>query len=304
MYDLVIVGGGPGGLTAGIYAQRSKMKTLLLERIGVGGQICMSDVIENYPGFRSIGGVELMKTFEEHARSFGLEIKFAEVTGISDKGGHKELATLDGEVIQARTVIISTGAKPKRIGVPGEADYIGRGVSFCATCDGMFFKDREVACIGGGDAALKESLFLTKIVKKVHLVHRRDKFRAEEIMVEKALKDPKLEMHLFNVVEEIKGDGLGVTGVRIKNTQTGETGELAVDGVFIWVGISPNTDFVDVEKDDYGFIQTDRLLMTSVPGIFAVGDCRVTALRQVATAVGDGALAAFEAHRYIESTAG
>ncbi|MGA2193149.1 MAG: thioredoxin-disulfide reductase [Nitrospirota bacterium] len=303
MYDLIIVGGGPGGLTAGIYAQRAHLNTVLLERMGVGGQICMSDVIENYPGFKSIGGVELMKKFEEQARELGLQFKFSEVTGIRDLGDYKEVDTTEG-VLRSRTVIVSTGAKPKRLGVPGEADFIGRGVSFCATCDGFFFKDREVAVVGGGDAAIKEGLFLTKIAKKVHLVHRRDTLRAEKITQEKALAEPKLELHLNNIVTEIRGDVMGVQGVSLEAPVTGGKSWLAVDGVFVFVGISPNTDFVDVEKDDYGFIKTDRLLMTSMQGVFAVGDCRMTTLRQVATAVGDGALAAFEAGRYIESTHG
>ena len=300
MYDLIIIGGGPGGLTAGIYAQRANLKTVLLEKMGVGGQICMSDVIENYPGFKSINGIELMKLFEEQARSLGLEIKFAEVTGVLDKGTHKEVVTSDG-VLAAKTVIISTGARPKRLGVPGEAEFIGRGVSFCATCDGFFFRGREVAVIGGGDAALKEGLFLSKIVKKVHLVHRRDAFRAEKITQDKAFSQPNMELHLNRVVEEIKGDAMGVQGVVLKDTVTGENEDLNVDGVFVFAGISPNTAFADVKKDDYGFIVTDKLLMTSALGIFAVGDCRDTPLRQVATAVGDGALAAFEAHRYVES---
>jgi len=300
MYDLVIVGGGPGGLTAGIYAQRSKLKTLLIEKMGIGGQICMSDVIENYPGFKSIGGIELMKTFEEQARELGLEIKFAEVTAIKDRCKYKEIETTEGN-FQAKAIILSTGAKWKRLGVPGESDLIGRGVSFCATCDGFFFRDREVAVVGGGDAAFKEGIFLSKIVKKVHLIHRRDKYRAEKIMQEKALNDPKFVFHNNKVVVEVKGGVMGVEGVRLKDTVTGETSDLAVDGVFIFVGIGPNADFVDVEKDDFGFIKTDRLLMTSMPGMFAVGDCRMTPLRQVATAVGDGALAAFEAERYIES---
>jgi thioredoxin reductase (NADPH) len=303
MYDLIIIGGGPGGLTAGIYAQRAKLKTVLLEKMGIGGQICMSDVIENYPGFKSIGGIELMKTFEEQARDLGLEIRFSEVMKITDKGGYREVETSDGP-LQARAVIVSTGAKPKRLGVPGEADFIGRGVSFCATCDGFFFKDREVAVVGGGDAAIKEGNFLAKIVKKVHIIHRRDKFRAEKVILEKAMNNPVFEFHTNKVVQEIKGDFMGVNGVTLKDTVSGETSVLAVDGVFLFVGISPNTDFLNVEKDDYGFIKTDRLLMTSMEGVFAVGDCRETPLRQVATAVGDGALAAVEAERYIESLHG
>lgn len=300
MYDLVIIGGGPGGLTAGIYAQRANLKTVLLEKMGIGGQICMSDVIENYPGFRSINGIDLMKLFEEQARALGLEVKFAEVTKVVDKGTHKEVITSE-ETIAAKTVIISTGARPKRLGVAGEAELIGRGVSFCATCDGFFFKGREVAVIGGGDAALKEGLFLAKIAKKVHLIHRRDAFRAEKITQDKALADPNFEFHLNKVVDEIKGDAMGVQGLLLSDTVTGKKEELEIDGVFVFVGISPNTTFTDVEKDDYGFIKTDRLLMTSTLGVFAVGDCRATPLRQVATAVGDGAFAAFEAQRYVES---
>ena len=217
MYDLIIIGGGPGGLTAGIYAQRAKLKTVMLERMGIGGQICMSDVIENYPGFKSVGGIELMKTFEEQARELGLEIKFSEVTKITDKGAYREVETSDGP-LQARAVIVSTGAKPKRLGVPGEADFIGRGVSFCATCDGFFFKDREVAVVGGGDAAIKEGNFLAKIVKKVHIIHRRDKFRAEKVILDKAMSNPVFEFHTNKVVQEIKGDFMGVNGVTLKDT--------------------------------------------------------------------------------------
>ncbi|HLB25429.1 MAG TPA: thioredoxin-disulfide reductase [Nitrospirota bacterium] len=303
MYDLIIVGGGPGGLTAGIYAQRSHLKTVLLEKMGIGGQICMSDVIENYPGFKSIAGLELMKHFEAQAKDLGLEIKFAEVTAVRDLGEYKEVETSEGPM-RARAVIVSTGARPRRLGVPGEADFIGRGVSFCATCDGFFFKEREVAVVGGGDAALKEGLFLSKIVKKVHIIHRRDKFRAEKITQDKALREPNFVAHLNKVVTAVRGDFMGVHEVGLKDTVTGEESELAVDGVFIFVGINPNTSFIDAEKDDYGFIKTDRLLMTSMMGVYAVGDCRDTPLRQVATAVGDGALAAFMAERYVESLKG
>jgi len=303
MHDLIIVGGGPGGLTAGIYAKRAQLDTLLVEKMGIGGQICMSDVIENYPGFKSIGGIELMKLFEEQARGFGLDIKFTEVTAIKDMGGYKELETSEGPM-QAKAVIVSTGARPKRLGVPGESDFIGKGVSFCATCDGFFFKDREVAVVGGGDAALKEGLFLAKMVKKVHIIHRRDKFRAEKVTQDRAYAEPRFEFHLNKVVEEVKGNFMGVQGLSLKDTVTGEASELAVDGVFVFVGISPNVDFIDVTKDDYGFVKTDCLLSTSMEGVFAVGDCRVTPLRQVATAVGDGALAAFMAQHYIESLGG
>jgi len=300
MYDVIIIGGGPGGLTAGIYAQRAMLKTLLVESLGIGGQIAKSDLIENYPGFKSISGMELMKVFEEQAVGLGLEIRYAEVTNVSDKSTHLEVDTSEGQ-LHARTVILASGASYKHLGIPGEGEYIGRGVSFCATCDAFFFRDREVAVIGGGDTALKEGLFLTQIVKKVHLVHRRDSFRGEKINQDKVRKSDKVELHLNKAPLEITGDAMGVTGVRLKDTVTGEESELKVDGVFVFVGVKPNSSFIDVEKDEFGFIKTNSLMETSMNGVYAVGDCRVTPLRQVATAVGDGALAAVEAERYIES---
>lgn len=300
MHDLVIVGGGPGGLTAGIYAKRALLDTVLLEKMGIGGQIVMSDVIENYPGFKEISGPELMKQFEEQAKSFGLEVRFSEVTRITDKGGYKELETSEG-IIEARAVVICSGSRAKRLGVPGESEFTGRGVSFCATCDGFFFKNREVAVIGGGDTALKEGLFLSKLVKKVHLVHRRDELRGEKINQQKAKNDPKFEFHLNKVVEEVKGDFMGVQSLVLKDTKSGEVTELAVEGVFVFIGWDPNTGFIEVEKDAQGFIRTNMAMATSMPGVFAAGDCRHTPLRQVATAVGDGAIAAYEAEQYIET---
>lgn len=300
MHDLVIVGGGPGGLTAGIYAQRALLDTVLVEKMGIGGQICMSDVIENYPGFKSIAGTDLMKLFEEQAKDFGLKIRFAEVTGLKDMVDYKVLETSEGP-IETRAVIIATGSKARKIGAPGESELIGRGVSFCATCDGYFFRDREVAVVGGGDAALKEGLFLSKIAKKVHLIHRREHFRGEKINQDKVKKDPKFEFHLNKVVHEIKGDVMGVQGVTLKDTVTDEFSELAVDGVFVFIGWNPNTEFIEgIDKDERGFIVTNKKLATSMPGVFAVGDCRDTPLKQVATAVGDGAIAAFYSEHYIE----
>jgi len=300
MYDVIIIGGGPGGLTAGIYAQRAMLKTLLVESLGVGGQIAKSDLIENYPGFKGISGMELMKKFEEQATGLGLEIRYAEVTNVKSKGPHIEVDTSEGQ-LHARTVIVASGASYRHLGIPGEGEYIGRGVSFCATCDAFFFKDREVAVIGGGDTALKEGLFLTQIVKKVHVVHRRQDFRGEKINQDKIRKSDKVELHLSKAPLEITGDAMGVTGVKLKDTVTGEESELKVDGVFVFVGVKPNSGFIDVEKDEFGFIRTNSLMETSMDGVYAVGDCRVTPLRQVATAVGDGALAAVEAERYIES---
>jgi len=300
MYDLIIIGGGPGGLTAGIYAKRAMLKTLLIERLGLGGQIARADVIENYPGFKSVSGMELMKHFEEQASELGLETRFSEVTSVTEKAGHLEIDTSDGQ-FHAKTVIVASGASYKHLGIPGEGEYIGRGVSFCATCDAFFFKDREVAVIGGGDTALKEGLFLTQVVKKVHLVHRRDSFRGEKLNQEKIKGSDKVELHLNKVPLEIAGDAMGVTGVKLKDTSTGEESLLSVDGVFIFIGVVPNSGFIDAKKDEFGFIKTDRLMQTSIPGVYAIGDCRVTPLRQVATAVGDGAVAAVEAERYIES---
>jgi thioredoxin reductase (NADPH) len=300
MYDVIIIGAGPGGLTAGIYAQRAMLKTLLIESLGVGGQIAKSDVIENYPGFKSISGMDLMKRFEEQAVGLGLEIRFAEVTNITDKRGHLEIDTSEGQ-LHAKTVIIASGASYKHLGIPGEAEFIGRGVSFCATCDAFFFKDREVAVIGGGDTALKEGLFLTQIVKKVHIVHRRDKFRGEKLNQDKLQKSDKVEFHLNKIPVEVVGDPMGVTGIKLKDSVTGQESTLNVDGVFVFAGVKPNSGFIEADKDEFGFIKTDSLMQTSIEGVYAIGDCRVTPLRQVATAVGDGALAAVEAERLIES---
>jgi len=300
MYDVVIIGGGPGGITAGIYAKRAMLNTLLIERMGIGGQIAKSDLIENYPGFKGISGMELMKQFEEQAAGLDLEIRYSEVTDVTEKDGYLELDTSEGQ-LHSKTVIVASGASYKHLGIPGEGEYIGRGVSFCATCDAFFFKDREVAVIGGGDTALKEGLFLTQVVKKVHLVHRRETFRGEKINQRKISDSDKVELHLNKKPLEITGDAMGVTGLKLEDTLTGEVSELGVDGVFVFIGVKPNSGFIDVEKDEYGFIKTNMLMQTSMTGVYAVGDCRVTPLRQVATAVGDAAVAAVEAERYIES---
>ncbi len=298
LLDMLIIGGGPGGLTAAIYALRGKLKTLLVEKTGMGGQIALSDVIENYPGVDPISGAELMAKFEEQARGFGLETESAEVSAIEDAGDHRRVVTTDGEY-RAKTVIIASGAKWRKLGVPGEAEFTGRGVSYCATCDGFFFRGKEVVVVGGGDTAVKESLFLTKMVEKVHIVHRRDKLRAEKIHQEQALAHPKIEFHWDSVAESINGEST-VTGVSIKNIKTGEEKEIPVSGAFIFIGVLPNSEFFTGDTDKQGFISTDREMATSMPGVFAIGDVRDTPLRQVATAVGDGALAAYSAQEFIE----
>ncbi len=298
LLDMLIIGGGPGGLTAAIYALRGKLKTLLVEKTGMGGQIALSAVIENYPGVDPISGAELMAKFEEQARGFGLETESAEVSAIEDAGDHRRVVTTDGEY-RAKTVIIASGAKWRKLGVPGEAEFTGRGVSYCATCDGFFFRGKEVVVVGGGDTAVKESLFLTKMVEKVHIVHRRDKLRAEKIHQEQALAHPKIEFHWDSVAESINGEST-VTGVSGKNIKTGEEKVIPVSGAFIFIGVLPNSDFFTGDTDKQGFIATDRMMATSMPGVFAIGDVRDTPLRQVATAVGDGALAAYSAQDFIE----
>ena len=301
MYDLIIIGGGPAGLTAGIYAQRARLKTLLLEKEMVGGQIAVSDVIENYPGFPSISGAELMEKFEQQARGLGLEIKLSDVIAVQKKGEEKIVKTSDGDLI-AKSVIVATGAKPRRLGIPGEKELTGKGVSYCATCDGPFFKGQKVIVVGGGDTAVKEAVYLSKIANKVYIAHRRDQLRAEKIIQEKAMSTPNIEILWSHILKEIRGK-TGVEKVVLQNLKDNTVKELDVEGVFVFVGINPTTDFVDVEKDKQGFIKTDQDMRTSVKGIFAAGDCRTTSLKQVSTAVGDGAIAAFVAEKYIEEMA-
>ncbi len=298
MYDLVIIGGGPGGLTAAIYARRAMLKTLLIEKGALGGQIAKSDVIENYPGFPSISGAELMEKFEEHAKGFELEVKTAEVTSIEDNGKVKLIKTSEGD-IEAKAIIVATGASPRVLGAPGEKKFTGKGVSYCATCDGPFFRGLEVLVVGGGDTAVKEAVYLSRLASKVYIVHRRDKLRAEKILQDKAINAENIEILWSHVLEEIKGEQL-VTATVVKDLKTEETRELPTEGVFVFVGINPTTGFVDVEKDDRGFILTNKNMETSVKGIYAIGDCRDTPLLQVATAVGDGAIAAFKAEEYLE----
>ena len=299
VYDVVIIGGGPAGLTAGIYVKRAMLKAVLLERTGIGGQIIITDLVENFPGFLEISGADLARKFEEHAQKFGLETKsMVEVSGIEDKGSTKIVKTTEGD-IEAKAVIIASGTTPKKLGVKGEMEFIGRGISYCATCDGFFFRDKVVVVIGGGDSAVTEAIFLTKMAKKVVVVHRRDKLRAEKINQEHAFANPKISFVLDSVVEEIEGKNT-VEKVIIRNVKTNQASEIKTDGVFIYVGLIPNTGFADVEKDERGFIVPYPGQATSVKGIFVAGDCRVTPLRQIATAVGDGAIAAVSAEKYIE----
>lgn len=303
MYDLVIIGGGPAGITAAIYAMRSRMKTVVVEKLGVGGQIALSDIIENYPGFPSLSGMELMKHFEDHAKAVETEFLFSEVAGI-EADGDKRIVRTSKEPLETKSVIICSGAEPKRLGFKGEMEYAGRGISTCGTCDGPFYRNKPVAVIGGGDTAVKESIYLSRLASKVYHVHRRDRLRAEKILQERIQGRDNIEFVWKSVAEEALGDDSGVTGLRVKNVDTGKMRDLAVDGIFVFVGIKPNTGFIDVDKDEQGFIKVNENMETSMPGVFAAGDCRVTPLRQVATAVGDAAIAAYKAEEYVSELEG
>lgn len=301
-YDTVILGGGPAGLSAGIYMARSNVKTAILDISMLGGQPSNYLEIENYPGFPIIGGYDLMEKFEEHADKFGVEkFPMVEISKIDLVSNPKKIETLSGDTFSAKSVIIACGAKPKKLGVKGEDEYIGRGVSYCAVCDGAFYQDKVVAVVGGGNAAVEEGMYLTKFAKKVYLIHRRDDLRADKIVQERAFNNEKMEFVWNSIVEEIQGEDT-VTNLLIKNVKSGEQEELAIDGVFPYIGFGPNVDGISgqVEQDNSGFIITDETMQTSLAGVYAVGDVRKTPLRQVITAASDGAIAAVYAGKYLE----
>lgn len=296
MYDVVIVGGGPAGLAAGIYAARARLKTVILERLLPGGQVAVTDFIENYPGYpEGVSGPALVAKMQEQAEKFGCEIKSEEVVTIDVK---EKKVTTHANNYSWKALIIATGADPRNLKVPGEDKLTGRGISFCATCDGALFSGRRVAVVGGGDSAVKEAMFLTKFASEVFIIHRRRELRAEKIIQEKVFENPNIEFIWDSVVTEIVGENR-VQGVKLKNVRTGEESDLATDGVFIYIGRVPNTSFFEGEKDEKGYIITDENMCTSVKGVFAAGDCRKKEHRQVATAVGDGAAAAMAAEEYI-----
>jgi thioredoxin reductase (NADPH) len=302
-YDVIIIGAGPAGLTAALYAGRARVKTVLLERGAPGGQLLNTDAIEDYPGFDHITGVELAQRMADQVVKFGVDLETTGVTGIRSRGNKKVVETENG-TYTADFVILTAGGSPKKIGIPGEDEFQGRGVSQCAVCDGAFFKGEEVAVIGGGDAAVEEAVFLTRYCKKVFLIHRRDEFRAQAILVEAARSNPNVEIIMNTVVTEVIGNDGQVTGMTLKDVKTGTTRPLAVTGVFVFIGFVPNTQFFDrhehVEHDPLGFLVTDTTMQTSVPGVYAAGDVRSQLTRQITTAVGDATTAAIDAVKKLE----
>jgi len=300
-YDTVIIGAGAAGLTAGIYASRANMHTVLLEKLVPGGQAALTAFVENFPAFPGgISGFELMERMRKQASEFGLEIKTAEVTSITKTDGLFTLGT-NVEELTTKTIIVCTGVRPRKLGVPGENELFGRGVSTCATCDGALYRDREVAVIGGGDSAIDEGIYLTRFASNVHIIHRRDRFRALHSLVEKARENPKIRFHLDTVITAVNGSG-SVKSLALKNVKTGGESVLPVAGVFLYIGLVPNSEMFRgiLDLNEEGFITVDRTLATSVPGIFAAGDVRDTPLRQIITAAGDGAVAAYSAGKYLE----
>lgn len=300
-HDLVIIGAGPAGLTAGMYAARARMNVLLLEKAVPGGQILITDWIENYPGFpEGISGYDLSERMKKQAEDLGLKIQTAEVHSLDLSSDIKKIGLKD-KTITAKTIIIASGASPKNLNV-GEEKFFGKGVSFCATCDAPFYKDKTVVAVGGGDTAVQEAIFLTKFAKKLYLVHRRDELRAAKILQERAFSNDKIEFVWDSVVTKLEGF-FGVESVTVKNIKTNKEQKLKADGCFIWVGILPNTSFLGdaLDTDDWGFIKTDGQMKTSVPGVYAAGDVRDTPLRQITTAVGDAAIAVLSAEHYIEN---
>lgn len=302
IYDVIIIGAGPGGMTAALYAARSNLSVLLLEKGLPGGQMNNTSEIENYPGFDTILGPELSMKMLAGAEKFGVALQYDAVEKVEDQGTVKKVTGLNDSYL-GRTIIVATGAVHRTLDVAGEADYSGMGVSYCAVCDGAFFRNKELLVVGGGDSAVEEALYLTQFAAKVTIVHRRDALRAQKILQDRAFAHEKIFFEWDAVIEQIKGDDLKVTAAVLKNPTTGATKELSADGVFIYVGMDPITQpFVELGiVNAQGWIETDNRMQTAVPGVFAIGDVREKELRQITTAVGDGSIAGQEVYKYIEA---
>ncbi|KJQ58112.1 thioredoxin reductase [Streptococcus cristatus] len=300
MFDTMIIGAGPAGMTAALYAARSNLKVALLERGIYGGQMNNTAEIENYPGYARISGPELAEKMFEPLENLGVEHLFGQVEKIEDHGNYKKIITEDGAFV-TKTVILASGANHRHLGVPGEEEYNSRGVSYCAVCDGAFFRDEDLLVVGGGDSAVEEAIFLTRFAKSVTIVHRRDQLRAQKLLQERAFANEKISFIWDSVVKEIKGDDRRVTNVVFENVKTGQSSESDFGGVFVYVGLDPVSDFVkDLGIcDEAGWIVTDQHMKTAIDGIYAIGDVRQKDLRQITTAVGDGAVAGQEVYKYI-----
>jgi thioredoxin reductase (NADPH) len=303
MYDLIIVGGGPGGLSAGIYALRATLKTVLIEKGLPGGQIALTDTVENYPGFENITGIELCQKFLNHAKSYGLEVIPQEIVAVDPGLEYHSVRLSNGEVLRSHAVILAVGGDHRKLNIPGEDDYRGKGVSYCATCDGFFYRGKIVVVVGGGDTAAEEALYLAKIAEKVYLVHRRGELRASRILQQRVLADCKIEVLWNTVPTAIKADTQGVNAVDLKNTLTGEKRELSAYGVFIFVGFLPNNQLVPagIKMNADGYVVTDEKCETNIPGIYVVGDLREKYAKQIVLAAADGCTAALASAHYVES---
>ena len=302
LYDVVIVGGGPGGLSAGIYAMRAALKTILIEKGAVGGQVAISAGVENYPGFEHITGYELSQKFLQHAQSYGMEIVQEEVVAVEPGLDFHTVRLANGDILKSHTVILATGGSPRKLDIPGEDEYYGKGVSYCGVCDGFFFRDKIVVVVGGGDTAAEEALYLAKLAKHVYLVHRRDALRASMILQQRVKDECKIEILWNNIVTEIKANDEGVNAVDLQDTQSGEQRELATDGVFVFVGFIPNNQLVPagIKMNADGYVVTNDKCETNMPGIYVVGDLREKYAKQIVVAAADGCTAALVAAYFVE----
>lgn len=299
MYDVVIVGGGPAGFTAAIYTARAKLKTLIIERAYFGGQMAITDQMENYPGFEAVSGMELANKMYGQATKFGAEVEMAEVVELDLYGDIKKVITRE-KTYEAKSVILAMGASPRKLGLPNEEKLVGAGISYCATCDGAFFRDKDVAVVGGGDTAAEDALYLARFCRKVYLIHRRDEMRATKILADLVVNTPKITPLWNSEVEEIIGEN-SLEAVKVRNNKTNEISKLDISGLFIAIGHIPNNELVKgkIDLNEWGYIKTDENMRTNIPGVFAAGDVREKTLRQVVTAASDGAIAAHSAEQYL-----
>jgi thioredoxin reductase (NADPH) len=301
-YEVIVVGGGPAGLTAGLYCKRAAVKAILFEKGLLGGQIAVSKDVENYPGVEGITGFDLAEKLVHHARSFGLSVIPEEVVEVTVGKALHSVRLANGDLYNANALILAEGGTVRKLGIPGETEYLGAGVSYCAACDGFFFRDKDIIVVGGGDSAVEEAIYLARLARKVVLVHRRNSLRAGKALQNRLLAEPRIELVWNTIVAEVKGDGRTVNAVTLQNTETGEQRPLTTDGVFIFIGYSPNNLLVppEIAKNELGYVLTDEKCETSVPGIFAVGDLRQKYANQIVVAASDGCIAGLAASRYVE----